>query len=500
MSSYVRNMDTGKQAKNRGDDYLPSWSNDINAIAQDNERFAQEVGVSSGRRGAAANSKIVVQGLRRTRQSNRQVPPPNSSASFRGGQNQTFRQGRGEESLHGQVQKSTGIAKGTVSSARRNLNNSSDHSLSRKKITTDLELSTETNSKTRGRIFRLTNTGNKDVELTLNFQGSEGVTVDDNTTMTKTVVVSSGTQDVLWGSISIAPGRAAVKMALAVKTLVSSTSAVPAGMQQRSPQPTCRTAIATHNFAAAEEDECDLNEGDEVQLLSEDTNGWTSILNLTSGDTGLSPSNHFEIGAIPKSISGSLNNIYTKSKTRRGSWVGGNGNGAVIVKKEASVPVTSNVSATKVRCRGSIKRNSVHDWDDGTTNAKATHVKTGKRGMILGEADGLTIIQFDDGTVGSVPSDEISRINRGAGDGGMATKTVKKITRRVIERPASTETTATREYLTDRAIDGIRVNHVTGAVRKAKASHPQQKGLDKFRGKGGPPPVPKKSWKTFGRK
>ena len=500
MSSYVRNMDTGKQAKNRGDDYLPSWSNDINAIAQDNERFAQEVGVSSGRRGAAANDNTNHLGLRRTRQSNRQVPPPNSSASFRGGQNQTFRQGRGEESLHGQVQKSTGIAKGTVSSARRNLNNSSDNSLSRKKITTDLELSTETNSKTRGRIFRLTNTGNKDVELTLNFQGSEGVTVDDNTTMTKTVVVSSGTQDVLWGSISIAPGRAAVKMALAVKTLVSSTSAVPAGMQQRSPQPTCRTAIATHNFAAAEEDECDLNEGDEVQLLSEDTNGWTSILNLTSGDTGLSPSNHFEIGAIPKSISGSLNNIYTKSKTRRGSWVGGNGNGAVIVKKEASVPVTSNVSATKVRCRGSIKRNSVHDWDDGTTNAKATHVKTGKRGMILGEADGLTIIQFDDGTVGSVPSDEISRINRGAGDGGMATKTVKKITRRVIERPASTETTATREYLTDRAIDGIRVNHVTGAVRKAKASHPQQKGLDKFRGKGGPPPVPKKSWKTFGRK
>ena len=115
-------------------------------------------------------------------------------------------------------------------------------------------------------------------------------------------------------------------------------------------------------------------------LQSQDQNGWTMVVNLTTGNTGLTPTNHLDVNATPKTNNSSLNNVYSKNKNRRGSWVGGKGK--VTVSTTASVPISSN-TITKIR-RGSMKdmdvnqgqKNNASDWNDATTNAKVLHAST----------------------------------------------------------------------------------------------------------------------------
>ena len=106
MASIVRNMDTGKSVVNRGNDYLPSWANATDDIAADGDKFAQEAGVQQTIVRVARDSTNSL-GLRRTswskastgRLSGSKAAP--TSDQFQGGQNQAFKQGRGENSLHG---------------------------------------------------------------------------------------------------------------------------------------------------------------------------------------------------------------------------------------------------------------------------------------------------------------------------------------------------------------------------------------------------------------
>ena len=56
-------------------------------------------------------------GLRKTGTRSNRIAK--NAANFQGGNNQSFKQGRGDQSLHGKVQQSTGIKKGTVRNAQR---------------------------------------------------------------------------------------------------------------------------------------------------------------------------------------------------------------------------------------------------------------------------------------------------------------------------------------------------------------------------------------------
>ena len=333
------------------------------------------------------------------------------------------------------------------------------------------------------------------MELTLEFTGSTGVSVvaqvDADTHVfdlcCTTIVPANATR--YCGQITIAPGRASVKMALAVKTIVDNTT-------KRGPPPkptpttntaSPTTAVAAHAFEAAEEDECTLNEGDEVQLLGDAEAAWVEVLNLTTGHQGLVPLNYLDKHATPKASIGSVNTVYQPCQHRRGSWVGGRANrGANIVRK--------------VR-RDSFTQNNAEDWNDANTNAQVRHVPSGKTGLVLGETDGVSIVQFDDGTVDQVPSDQVERVRDGPGATKRVT-TTKTVTRVVERTPPTTSTTTTKQYTTKRAIDGIRVDYRStgGVVRKANAAHPKQRQLNSLRkgGKERPPSVPSKSWKTFG--
>ena len=119
--------------------------------------------------------------------------------------------------------------------------------------------------------------------------------------------------------------------------------------------------------------------------------------------------------------------------------------------------------------------------------------------MLLGESDGISIVNFDDGTVGQIPVNELNRVG-GGGDKVQKVITSTKKKRFVVEKQPSTATTTRKEYVTGRAIDGIRVDYRSGGkdgiIRKAKAKHPSEKCINQLRG---PPPVPKKSWKQFGK-
>jgi hypothetical protein len=482
MSSYVRNIDTGSRAKNRGNDYLPSWAKNSNSIAKDDETFANATGINSGKEDHSKDNTNHL-GLKKT------------GSMFQGGQNQKFKQRRGEHSLHGQVQKSTGLAPGTVAKSRGNFisSASSPDTVTRKKINSDLELITYANQETRGRTYELVNSGKKDVELTLSFDGSTGVTVKNSTNLSCTTIVPSKST-VCCGEILIGKGRASVKMALAVKTIVGTnkgssvknmnkrggtTSSSNSGSRNKgnsnkgnpSNNTSGQPAVAIYAFQSKADDECSLNENDEVQLLGEESNGWILVLNMTTGDTGLVPLNHLEINAKPKASPGSINNMYQKKK--RGSWVS---NRHKVVQP---------------------KKNNANDWDNETTNASVTH--NGKKGMLLGESDGISIVNFDDGTVGQIPVNELNRVG-GGGDKVQKVITSTKKKRFVVEKQPSTATTTRKEYVTGRAIDGIRVDYRSGGkdgiIRKAKAKHPSEKGINQLRG---PPPVPKKSWKQFGK-
>ena len=385
MASYVRNMDTGSTAKHHGNDFLPSWANDIDSIANDNETFANAVGVNSGRNNNPTKDNTNHLGLRKTGTRSNRIAK--NAANFQGGNNQSFKQGRGDQSLHGKVQQSTGIKKGTVRNAQRYLSNDANTdntTTTRKKVSATLELITTSNTVTRGRTFALLNSGTKDVELTLDFTGSTGVSIVDSSTLTCTTYIEQGTETYV-GSIAIAPGRASVKMALACKTIVGTQQpkkqkAPPPKPQRKEKQKQKQTAIATHTFIAAESDECSVTTGDECMLQSQDQNGWTMVVNLTTGNTGLTPTNHLDVNATPKTNNQSLNNVYSKNQNRRGSWIGGNGKATV--STTASVPISSN-TVTKIR-RGSMKdtdvnqgqKNNASDWNDATTNAKVLHAST----------------------------------------------------------------------------------------------------------------------------
>jgi hypothetical protein len=99
------------------------------------------------------------------------------------------------------------------------------------------------------------------------------------------------------------------------------------------------------------------------------------------------------------------------------------------------------------------------------------------------------------GTVSEVPDDELTRVDSNNAGTTRTTTTTKTRTKKVVQQPAFTSTTTTKQYLRDGPLDGIRVNNVTGKIRKVKAGHPQEKNLNKFRS---PPIVPTKSWKQFG--
>jgi hypothetical protein len=464
-----------------GNEYLPSWANNIHDIAADNAQFAHATGIT----GIAPNAN-----------------------HFKGGQNQRFKQHKGAQSLHGQVQQSTGISQGHVAHAKRGLAATTTSTTTRKTINKELELITTVDAATRGRSFQLANSGHKDVEVTLAFTGSTGVSVvvqlDADTHVSAlcctTIVPANATRDC--GEIAIAPGRASVNMGLSVQTIVKDTTTTTTTTTKRGPPPKPppttnaappTTAVAAHAFEAAEEDECTLNEGDEVHLLGDASSGWVEVLNLTTGHQGLVPFNHLDQHATPKASAGSLNTVYQPCQHRRGSWVGGRANrGANLVRK--------------VR-QDSFTQNNAEDWNDATTNAQVRHVPSGKTGLVLGETDGVSIVQFDDGTVDQVPSDQVERVKDGPGATKRVT-TTKTVTRRVVERkPPRTSTTTTKQYLTKRAIDGIRVDYRSRGqqevVRKAKAAHPKQRQLNALRkggkgGKGGPPASAPKSWKTFG--
>ena len=551
MASIVRNMDTGKSAVNRGNDYLPSWANATDDIAADGDKFAQEAGVQQTIVRVAKDSTNSL-GLRRTswskastgRLSGSKAAP--TSDQFQGGQNQAFKQGRGENSLHGKVQKSTGIAKGTVARAKVSSGGGvAATSTKRKKISSELELVTTTNTDTRGRTFVVINTGKRGVQLELNFAGSNGLTVvGAGATKDEKIIatVPAGTEMEV-GSIQLSTGRVSVKMALSAKTIVGGGGAAAAAgggggavaaassrpnRKASMPATKTRTAVATHAFDAGEDDECSLSKGDECTLLTteDDGSGWSLVLNMTSGARGLAPTNHLDESGTPAAAVGSVNNVFRKTTnngSRRGSWIGSSRGDQLPPEEEREKVIQQQQQQQRTVVRttraASIERNNTSEWNNESTNAKSVHVPSGQVGMVLGEADGIIILQTTDGKILQVPSKEVERLNaRGRGGidhvGDIVNKTTKRtITKKIIEKPAARRQSNQRVYLTERAIDGIRVNHVTGKVTKAKAKHPKQNQLDKFREKNiekkappppvpkrssnkAPPPVPTKSWKS----
>jgi hypothetical protein len=387
-----------------------------------------------------------------------------------------------------------------------------------KKISSELELVTTTNTDTRGRTFVVINTGKRGVQLELNFAGSNGLTVvGAGATKDEKIIatVPAGTEMEV-GGIQLSTGRVSVKMALSAKTIVGGGVSGGGGAAASSrpnrkasmPATKTRTAVATHAFDAGEDDECSLSKGDECTLLAteDDGSGWSLVLNMTSGARGLAPTNHLDESGTPAAAVGSVNNVYRK--IRRGSWIGSSRGDQLPPKEEREKVIQQQQQRTVARTTraASIERNNASEWNNESTNAKSVHVPSGLVGMVLGEADGIIIIQTSDGKILQVPSKEVERLHtrgRGGRDhvGDIVNKTTKRtITKKVVEKPAARRQSKQRVYLTERAIDGIRVNHVTGQVTKAKAKHPKQNQnqLDKFRGKNiekrtPPPPVPKRS-------
>lgn len=380
-------------------------------------------------------------------------------------------------SLHKQVQRSTGIKSGTVSRAKTSL---AQGQVTRKPLSETLTLLVS-NTGERERTYDLENTSSDttaDVEL--NFAGSRGIRLDNGTEKVKATARP--------GEITRIAVVSLVGTAISVKTQIAVRSATPAAARgapavQRAPKvksapaaPAAPTRFAAYAFTPEDGDEIELQEGDEIFLLGEQTNGWIHVTNARSGKTGLVPANRLgeEPPASATSRRRSINNVYRK---KAGKWVGGNGSGPV----RAPVQRIGTTVKKTVR-RSSIKKNSASDWSAGT-NSSVQH--NGRAGTVLGESDGIAIVQFDDGDVQQIPVSKLERGGSGAGAGAGAksalARRAPKVPTRVVTRPARTEKTTERRYLTSRAVDGIRVDPVTGKVRKANAAHPQQRALDQLR-------------------
>jgi hypothetical protein len=478
----------GGAASSRGDAYLPAWSRDTAGVATDSAAFAARVGVDAGQRrhGAATNAL----GLLRTTEKD----------GF-GGRRRLVRGAAGFGfRKHGEKEAKPGAA--------------GFRKLGEKEIKPGVVFVTSVHAQSRARQFELDNAGEGDVELTLSFRGSVGVTLDGEAGLARTTLVEAGHRAVV-GSISIAPGNASVRMGLSCKTFpkkrkdqtkkkkkkkknVASTSAAqstptPANSTTSASPPSgaSSTAVAAHAFAAAEDDECTLTQDDEVLVKSEDHQGWILVLNLTSGKEGLVPTNHLDFmpAARSRPRRGSVNHIYSKAGV--GSWKSGS-------------------QLTRRQPTKRPPKNDPNDWKDRATSSEIRH--NGKTGLILGETDGVAIVQFNDGSIGEVPSGELVRAGGAPATTASTTIGKKKTGRGVIQRnDASTIAVVEKRYLTERAIDGIRIDQRSGKVRKAKAAVPGQAQLNAFRGKGSssssssscsskkgpPPPRPaRKKWPT----
>ena len=284
-----------------GDAFLPGWargSGSATAIAHDSESFAARLDVRPERGAGMSSVRTNALGLRIT--------------------------GGGHH-----VQRTTHRAGGGDGFAKQ----------SEKEVVPGVNLVTSVNSRTRARLFEIANKSNDDVEITLGFNGSTGVTLDGAACgkLSQTTNILAG-ETMVVGSIMIAPGNASVRMALSCKTMAknrcnrlhtdkkknekgkkkkeSNTS-----IASSSSSSTATTAtVAAYAFTAAEGDECTLSKGDEVLVKSEDYKGWISILNLTTGKEGLVPTNHLALSPMvqPRSQNGSANHVY--NNTDRGIW------------------------------------------------------------------------------------------------------------------------------------------------------------------------------------
>ena len=207
------------------------------------------------------------------------------------------------------------------------------------------------------------------------------------------------------------------------------------------------------------------------------------------------PTNHLDFtpSARQSPRRGSVNHVYRKAGD--GSWKSGSQCAAQPAKN------TARVAVAKER----PPKNDPNHWKSQATSSEVRH--NGKNGLILGETDGVAIVQYDDGLVEEVPSKELIRVAGTATATPSATTHDKTVRTTSVKKKSSGKVPVVLEkrYLTERAIDGIRIDPRSGKVRKAKAAVPGQAKLDAFRGKSrsgmsakkkkGPPPRPvRKKW------